>query len=218
VSGVVPLSYDLTEATPVTIRAWVNLHDEGESQHQTGATLTGEEPIMGTVWEMEAVQTFGWTASSGVPHTPYTATAHLTLRFAPGQSPTEPHPRYIVTSGTVTYDYNHTYYNCTYSAPVLTFEVTEEVSGESELRFDTTTDPVGYSGLIVTRGPEFEVFESCGEGGDTRTHRATNVWLLIEPGDARTVSGDRRSIVDTYRNENGNGFFVESNYTITRAQ
>jgi hypothetical protein len=215
VSGVVPLSYDLTEATPVTIRAWVNLPDGGESQHQTGATLTGEEPIMGTVWEMEAVQTTGWP---GIPYTPTTATARLTLRFAPGQSPTEPHPRYIITGGTVTYDYNHTYYDCTYSAPVLTFEVTEEVSGESELRFDTTVNPVRYSGLIVTRGPEFEVFESCGEGGSTRTHRATNVWLLIEPGAARAVSGDRWSIVDTYRNENANGFFVESNYTITRTQ
>ena len=56
----------------------------------------------------------------------------------------------------MTFDYNHTYYNCTSTAPVLTFEVTEEVSLESELRFDTTVNPVRYSGLIYTQGPEFE--------------------------------------------------------------
>jgi hypothetical protein len=219
VGGVVPLSYDLTEATPVTIRAWVNLHDGGESQHEAGATLAGGEPIMGTVWEMEAVHTSGWTAASGVPHTPYTATAHLTLRFPPGQSAAEPRPRYIVTGGTVTFDYNHTYYNCTITAPVLTFEVTNQVSQDSRLNFDTTVNPVRYFGVIYTQGPEFQVVESCGGGEpSTRTHRATNVWLLLDPDEARTVSGDRRSIVGTYRNENANGFFVESNYSITRIQ
>jgi hypothetical protein len=217
VSGVVPLSYDLTEAKPVAIRAWVNLHDGGESQHQTGATLSGEEPLMGTVWEMEAVHTSGWTPGSGVPHTPYTATARLTLRFAPGQSPAEPHPRYIVTGGTVTFDYNHTYYNCTTTAPVLTFEVTEEVSLDSELRFDTTVNPVRYSGLIYTQGPEFEVTTTCDETG-TRTHRATNTWLLIESEDALAVSSDRRSITGTDRDENSVGFYIQRNYTITRIQ
>jgi hypothetical protein len=218
VGGVVPLSYDLTEATPVTIRAWVNLHDGGESRHETGATLSGEEPIMGTVWEMEAVHTSGWTTASGVPHTPYTATAHLTLGLAPGQSAGEPHPRYIVTGGTVTFDYNHTYYNCTSTAPVLTFEVTEDVSLESELRFDTTVNPVRYSGLIYTQGPELEVFETCGDGGNTRIHRATNTWLLLESQDALPVSSDRRSITGTDRNENSNGFYIQVDYTITRTQ
>jgi hypothetical protein len=218
VGGVVPLSYDLTEATPVTIRAWVNLHDGGESRHETGATLSGEEPIMGTVWEMEAVHTSGWTPGSGVPHTPYTATARLTLRFAPGQSPAEPHPRYIVTGGTVTFDYNHTYYNCTTTAPVLTFEVTEEVSLESELRFHTTVSPVRYSGLIYTQGPEFQVTTTCGEGPDTRTHRAANTWLLIESEDALTVSSDRRSITGTDRDETSVGSYIQVDYTITRTQ
>jgi hypothetical protein len=200
----------------VTFRAWVNLHDGGESQHETDATLSGEEPIMGTVWELEAVHKSGWTG--GIPHTPYTATAHLTLRFAPGQAATEPHPRYVVTGGTVTHDYTHTYYDCTFSAPAITFEVTEEVSLDSELTFDTTVDPVRYRGVIYSQGPEFEVVEDCGDGGSTRTHRAANTWLLVESGEARTVSGDRRSIVGAYRVESGVGFFVESNYTITRTQ
>jgi hypothetical protein len=219
VSGVIPLEYDLAEERPVTFRAWVDLHDGGESQDQTGATLSGEEPIMGTVWEMEAVHTSAWTAGSGVPHTPYTATARLTLRFAPGQSPTEPHPRYVVTGGTVTYDYNHTYYDCTYSAPVLTFEVTEEVSLDSELRFDTTVNPVRYHGLIYTQGPEFEVQGNCGgDPVEPRTHRATNTWLLLESQDALGVSADGRSITGTYRNEASVGFYIQSDYTITRAQ
>jgi hypothetical protein len=173
---------------------------------------------MGTVWEMEAVHTSAWTSGSGVPHTPYTATARLTLRFAPGQSPAEPHPRYVVTGGTVTYDYNHTYYDCSYSAPVLTFEITEQVSLESELRFDATGNPARYSGLIYTQGPEFEVSGTCGEGGDTRTQRATNTWLLLESQDALAVSSDRRSITGTYRNESSVGFYIQSDYTITRIQ
>jgi hypothetical protein len=218
VGGMVLLPYDLEEAKPVTIRAWVNLHDGGESRHETGATLSGEEPIMGTVWEMEAVHTTGWTPESGIPHTPYTATARLTLRFAPGQSPAEPHPRYVVTGGTVTFDYNHTYYECSYSAPALTFEVTEEVSLESELRFDTTVNPVRYSGVIYTQGPEFEVFETCGDGGDTRIHRAANTWLLLEPEDALPVSSDRRSITGTDRDVSGVGSYIQVDYTITRIE
>jgi hypothetical protein len=178
----------------------------------------GGEPIMGTVWEMEAVHTSGWTATSGVPHTPYTATARLTLRFAPGQSAEETHPRYIVTGGTVTFDYNHTYYNCTSTAPALTFEVTEEVSLESELRFDTTVSPVRYSGLIYTQGPEFQVATSCGEDADTRTHRAANTWLLLESDEALPVSSDRRSITGTDRDETSVGSYTQVDYTFTRTQ
>jgi hypothetical protein len=217
VSGVMPLSYDLTEEKAVTFRAWTDLHSGGESEHATGATLTGEEPIMGSVWELEAVHTSGW--SGGIPHTPYTATARLTLRFAPGQAPTEPHPRYVVTGGTVTYDYTHSYFDCTFSAPAITFDVTADVSQDSRLVFDVTTSPVRYSGVIYTQGPEFQVAEQCSGGdGSTRTHRATNTWLLVNQGESRTVSGDRRSITGTYRVESGVGFYIESRYTITRIQ
>jgi hypothetical protein len=100
VGGTMPLGYDLEGETPVTFRAWVNLHSGGESRHETGAILSGEEPIMGTVWDFQAVHTSGY--ESGIPHTPYTATAQLTLRFAPGQSPADLNPRYVVTGGTVT--------------------------------------------------------------------------------------------------------------------
>jgi hypothetical protein len=57
-----------------------------------------------------------------------------------------------------------------------------------------------------------------GEGGSTRTHRAANTWLLVQPDEVRTVSADRNSVVGTYRTESGAGFYVESNYTITRIQ
>lgn len=215
VSGTQPLSYDLTENTPVRFRAWVNLHSGGQSAHETDATLTSEEPIMGTAWEMEAVHTSGWTG--GIPHTPYTATARLTLRFATDQGPTEPHPRYIVIGGTVTFNYTHSYYNCTYTAPAVTFDVTAQVSQDSRLFFDTTADPVRYYGVIYTQGPEIQVVESCGGEPSTRTHRAANTWLLLEPNEARAVSADRTSIVDTYRSGIGD-FYIERNYTITRVQ
>ena len=217
VSGTVPLSYDLEEETPVTFRAWVNLHSGGESQHQTGATLSGEEPIMGSEWELQAVQTSGWTG--GIPHTPYTATARLTLRFAPGQAATEPRPRYVVTGGTVTYAWTHSLYDCTYSAPTITFEVTSQVSQDSRLFFDTMVNPVGYYGVIYTQGPHFESFEQCAGGdGSTRIHRAANTWLLLDPDEARAVSADRRSIVGIHRFDSDVGAFIETNYTITRIE
>ena len=171
---------------------------------------------MGRVLELEAASTTGWP---GIPYTSWTASTRLTLQFAPGQPGTEPHPRYIVTGGTVTYDYNHSYYDCTYSAPVLTFEVTPSISQDSELRFDTTTEPVRYSGVIYTQGPEFEVTESCGGGEpSTRTQRAASTWVLVQQAEPEPVSGDRRSITGMYRNEAGNGFFYQSSYTITRQE
>jgi hypothetical protein len=215
VGGAVPLSFDLEEETPVTFRAWVNLHSGGESRHETGATLSGEQPIMGTVWELEAVQTSGWTG--GIPHTPYTATARLTLRFAPDQAATEPSPRYIVTGGTVTYAWTHSFYDCTYSAPTITFEVTPQVSQDSRLFFDTTRNPVGYYGVIYTQGPDFESSERCAGGdGSIRIQRAANTWLLLDPDEARAVSADRRSIVGTHRFDSDVGAYIETNYTMTR--
>ena len=136
VSGVLPLSYDLKHETPVHLRAWVNLHDEGQSEHESDATLIGSEPIMGTEWRLDAVQTFGYT--SDVPATSHSSTGHLTLTFAPGQSAAEPHPRYVVTGGSVTYGWTHSYYDCTFTAAPITFEVTPEVSGDSFLTFNTT--------------------------------------------------------------------------------
>jgi hypothetical protein len=216
-SGLVLLDFDLTEETPVTFGARVELHEGGVSEHETPATLSGEEPIMGRVWEMEAVHTEGWF--DGTPHTPYGSTTRLTLTFAPGQSATEPHPRYVITGGTVTFDYNQSYFDCISTAPVLTFDVTEDVSRDSRLLFDTTTDPVGYHGVLFTYGPEFTVTTSCG-GRDpsTRTHRATTTWLLLEADEARSVSADRRRIEGTYRVEASVGSYIETNYVITRMQ
>jgi hypothetical protein len=96
--------------------------------------------------------------------------------------------------------------------------VTQDVSLDSRLVFNATVNPVRYTGVIFTQGPEFEVFEDCGEGGSTRTHRAANTWLLVQPDEVRTVSADRNSVVGTYRTESGAGFYVESNYTLTRIQ
>ena len=221
VSGIFPLGYDLKQDTPVQFRARVNLHDEGESKHETGATLTGGEPIMGYEWQFDAVSTSGWIPSANVPHTPYSATTHLTLEFAPGQAVSEPHPRYVVTDGGVIFDYNHSYYNCTITAPVITFEVTPEIlTPLTELFFDTTVNPVEYFGIIQTVGPEFQYTYSCSDGyTSTDTHRATNVWLSLEADEARMVSADRRSIVGQHRVTGAGGdFYIESNYTFTRTR
>jgi hypothetical protein len=220
VSGMLPLGYDLEEETAVTFRAWVNLHSGGESRHEASATLTGEEPIiMGTVWEFEAVHTIGYF--DGTPHTTWGATTQLTLTFATGQPPTEPHPRYVVTGGSVTFDYNHTVLSCVHSAPVVTFEANPQtVSVDSEILFDTTTDPVGYSGKVFTAGPNVQVSIVCGGiVGGTVTLPTPSRWFEIEPEEGLLVSQDRRSISGTYREEDPQtGIYHETDYTITRVQ
>ena len=218
VSGDLPLGYDLQSERAVNFRARVNLYDEGESEHVAGATLTGAQPpIMGTTWRFEATQTTFWIGD--VPHTPYTATTTLTLTFAEGQDNAEPHPRYVVTGGSVTYDYNHTNYSCTYSAPVLNFDVTNENAGVSFLLFDTTVEPATYRAVMHTLGPTFQVTDSCGDSSSIRDHVANNTWLIMDPGETLPVSEDGTTMSGTYRVTNEfttATFVVETNYMFVR--
>ncbi|MGH7587252.1 MAG: hypothetical protein ACRELU_01535 [Gemmatimonadota bacterium] len=219
VSGTVPLGYDLTDDKQVAFHAEVNLHSGGESKHDVEATLTGEELLMGKVWQMEAVQTSGYF--DGTPHTTWSASTQLTLEFVPGQAPTEAHPRYAVTGGTVVYDFNHTVFDCVNSAPVVTFEANPQtVSVDSGIIFDTTTDPVGYSGRMVTVGPNFQVSVVCGGiVGGTITLPAFTEWFEIEPEEGLLVSQDRRSISGTWRTQDSQtGIYHETQYTITRVE
>jgi len=218
ISGVVPLPYDLQQDTQVTYSAKVSLHDGGESDDEKTATLAGEEPIMGSVWELTATSTSFWTG--GIPATPYTATTQMTLRFAQGQNSQEPYPEYVVTGGTVNWDYSHTYYDCTFSAAPITFDAAD-YSGQSVIIFDTTTTPVTYAGDIFTLGPSVEVAASCGDTSDTQTQNANNFWVKIDPPESGTVSADNTMITGTYRTSTdftGYSFVVESTYTIKRLQ
>jgi hypothetical protein len=216
-SGAVALGYDLTEERTVEFRAWVELPDEGKSEQRVSAELSGDEALMGREWEFTATHTTSWT---GISNTPYTATADLTLTLAPGQAPGERHPSYIITGGTVTWNWTHSYGDCTYTTPTVTFEVTQEIANQSVLIFDTTTDPVTYRGFMSTVGPDVESVEQCA-GGDahTRLQGATNTWMFLQPGEDQPVSADRRSISGTYRSEVdfiNMSFIQESKYTITR--
>jgi hypothetical protein len=217
-SGIVPLSYDLTQETPVQFRAWVNLHDGGESKHESGATLTGGEPIMGFEWQLDAVATAGFTEN--IPKLEWSSTARLTLRFAPGQAVSEPHPRYVVTGGSMKYDYTPSpgpY--CTFADTSITFEVTPEMSPDAQLVFNTTVDPVQYYGLIYTHGPEFEVPTNCSGDTSPLILRANTTWLSFDPDEASAVSSDRRSITGKYRDyDSAFDFYIDSNYTMTRTK
>ena len=174
---------------------------------------------MGRVWEMEAVETIGYF--DGTSHTTWGATTELTLEFAPGQAPAEPHPRYVVTGGSVTYDWNHTVLTCAWSAPVITFEASPQtVSVESGIVFDTTTEPVGYSGTIVTIGPTVQISVVCGGiVGGTLTLPTFTQWFEIESEEGLPVSQDRHSISGTWRTEDPQtGIYHETDYTITRVE
>ncbi len=162
VGGTLPLGYDLEDTKTATFQAWVELPDGGKTDHEVAATLSGDEPLMGTTWEFDATHTTSYT---GIPNTPYTSTTHLILTFEPGQDPSEPNPRYVVTGGTVTFNWTHTLGECSYVAPSITFDVTDEIANNSVLIFDTTKDPVTYRGFMSTVGPDGR------GGGDLRDRR-----------------------------------------------
>jgi hypothetical protein len=216
--GIVPLGYDLEQDKAVTYRAWVELPDEGESKDETTATITGEEPLMGRTWELTAVDSAYYLMPPG---TPQVSTAHLILSFEPGQDAEEPNPRYVVTGGTVTYDYNFTYGGCTHTGGI-TFEVTDTITSDSHITFNTMTTPVTYWGWVSTVGPEFETIAHCGDEDITRMQGATDTWVYLpEPGDAQEVSADNRTITGVYDKSSGGTtwtFIYFSRYTITRLE
>jgi hypothetical protein len=215
--GVVPLGYDLEEDRSAVFRAWVELPSGGESDHETSATLTGDGPIMGTTWELVAENVYA--ARATIPISPWKSTARLTLSFAPGQDPTEPKPRYVVTGGTVRIDYSHTYYDCSITADPLTVDLSDpRWAGDSYLVFDTTVKPVRYGGVVATSSPRFEVLQTCGSSGSSsRTHVLPNVWFIIDSDELRPVPADKRKIVGTY--DTGDGTITNrSTYTLTRIE
>jgi len=215
--GQVQLPYDVDEDRTVSEKAVATLYTGGESEDETTTTLTGAAPLMGYEWEMVATSSSYWTG--GIPHTPYGATTTLTLEFAPGQDPSEPNPVYEVTGGTVTWDWSHSYYDCVFSGPETTFDVTEDVSGNSSIRFDTSTTPARYQGYIYTFGPDVTISVNCGEDPGTQDQKALNYWMNLQGDEWENVSADGQSITGTYlvRNEfTGYAWVVESNYTLTR--
>lgn len=219
VDGVVQLPYDLTDDRSVVVRARVALHSGGESTDESTAVLTGRTPIMGYEWELVGSHRTYWTGP--IPHTPYHASSVLTLEFAPGQDPDEPNPEYVLTGGTVTWDYSHTYYSCVFSSPAVTFEVTPEIAVNSSLVFDTSVQPARYSGWVRTFGPMIEITESCGESTGTRLHRAYNVWVELDASEAKPVSADGTTITGTHLDGTqfpGYAFVLESTYTIRRVR
>lgn len=200
-TGVATLGFDLEEDTEVTFEARVELHSGGESKDETPALAVGG-PIMGRVWHMDATTVVADAAGGLV------ASATLTLEFEEGQDNGEPHPRYVVTGGTVTRPprSGDPGLGCTFSGPGATFEVTPAMSpanpsgnsAPSVLIFDTTVMPVEYRGVIYTNGPDDQVVQDCsgigdGYGSNTISYGGSNTWMLVEGEDHLTVT-DRRTI------------------------
>lgn len=194
VTGEASLGFDLEEETPFDIRAWVELHSGGESDEQTSASAVGGEPIMGYQWTLESTSMAG-----SVP-----AHATLLLEFEPGQPFDEPRPRYVVVDGSVVVEpvVNDVVEGaCVINYLGAFFVVQSEMSpaspgdgaAPSVLTFDTTTEPVGYSGVIYTAGPEVIVNQTCHlyEGESPVTNPVSYgqfiTWMLSEPDDQKTV-------------------------------
>lgn len=218
-TGVAPLGFDLEEDTEVTFKARVELHSGGESTDETPALAVGG-PIMGRVWHMDATTILADVAGSGL-----VAFATLTLEFEEGQDNREPHPRYVVTGGTVTRPpRSGGSGGCTYSGPGATFEVTPAMSpanpsgsaAPSVLIFDTTLTPVQYRGVLYTMGPDDLVLQDCsaigeGYGSNTISYGGNDTWMSVAGSDNLTVTG--RKIIDATV-DNGTGYTLT--FTITR--
>lgn len=197
VTGTAPLGFDLEEDTTMNFRAWVELYSGGESDDETPAAVVGG-PIMGLEWVMEARSIINLTGGPRLE-----GRAELILEFEQGQAFDEPHPRYVVTGGTVTYDArNAEMLGCTYSANARTFNVTAGMSppartdgfASSVLVFDTTVDPIEYHGVIYTQGAEDVVVQSCPESGTNNVSYGNSVsWMIVDPSDHR-VARNRRLI------------------------
>jgi hypothetical protein len=185
-TGTVPLGYDLEEDTEVTIRAWVELHSLGESEHEVAAILTSAGPIMGFVWELRTSRTI----TTDVFNSSTKVSAVLTLEFAEGQEFDEPHPRYVVTGGTVTYhavDYYDPSGNCAVSAKERSYEATPSNFPVTDTRnfieFDTTVTPVLYWNNIITKdGLAHTVTQNCEFSGVSEVDYGPNIlWVNVSP-------------------------------------
>ena len=144
----------------------------------------------------------------------------MTLEFAEGQDLLEPHPRYEVTEGSVTWDYSHSYYDCVFSAPEVTFPVDSATLAGTGIEFDTTKEPVTYTGSILTFGPPVSVSSACESGGSgVREHRPNHTWVNTSGSPPGTVSADRTAITGSWEARTDFGtfsFVVRSEYTLTR--
>ena len=221
VSGQVDLPYDISDERQVNVRAWVELPDGGQSQHEVTARLGGQQPLMGYEWQLEATHVTSWTGASFAT-TPYTATAVLTLEFEAGQALDEPFPRYVVTGGTVNYSYSHEYGGCSYSASDFAFDVDENIAGPSVLTFDTTTTPVTYDAFIWTGNQEFGYSSVCRGTTASGDRVATNVWAKVGRNERLEVSAEGTTIAGVHLDgedfDSGESFIQQSDYVITRSR
>lgn len=208
ITGVAPLGFDLKESTTVDFRAWVELHGGGESDDETPATITGNQPLMGFEWVMKATTTVALEGGRA-----NVSTAELTLQFEEGQDVNEPQPRYVVTGGTVTYgDRSGSALGCSYSGGGGSYQVTADMSpatrtdgfASSVLTFDTTVTPVEYRGVIYTEGSIADtVTQTCQlSGANTVSYGSNTSWMIVDQSDHLTVE-DRRLITGFVEHASG---------------
>lgn len=194
------LPYDITEDRNVTWDARATLHDGGESTDARTATLSAAEPLMGTTWELTGRYTSYYTEDYYTsPTTPHYAEATLHLTVEGGQDPLEPYPRYVLTGGTVFWDYNHVFGDCTRSTPAITFDVTDELPGfGSGFWFDTSTDPATASGRVWLQTPWVTVTSVCDDGTHVREHRHILNWFNNADLPPVPVTGNGTLVRGTY--------------------
>jgi hypothetical protein len=228
VSGRVELGYDLEEDNAVPFRAWVDLPDGGESDHETPATLTGAEPLMGYTWILEAEWSRTPTQPEG-PSEPETATARLTLEFKDNQRLDAPKPEYVVTGGTVTWDPSYTDRICRVKGDSVTYDIGPISEPWVVLIFDTTVTPVTWSAFIETIGPDapadFECLAGTGPDADPnykdpieRMRPAEHIWVFVERAEGRTVTGDQITGSWVVENPTQPSYKREARFTITRVK
>lgn len=193
VSGEIPLGYDLEDDKVVDFRAWVELPGGGESDDETPGTLTGSEPIMGYEWEYVGTNELGFPGGRL-----QISSATLTLEFEEGQVFDEPHPRYVITGGTVTYGpRDGSALGCTYSGGGASYAASSDAS-KGALVFDTTVTPVEFRGVLSTSGVDDTVTQDCssigpGYGVNTVNYGPNTVWMVMDSGEELAVT-DREHI------------------------
>lgn len=155
-----------------------------------------DEPIMGFVWELRATDT-----TSRVNSATKVTEGVLTFEFAPGQAFDEPHPRYILTGGTVIH--RHASYATQYCTTTDPEEVYTLSSANAHpvtfIQFDTTVTPIRYHGKVITQGTPDTYSGDCGGETITADFGDGAVLMFIEADESQPMTSATMASGETSR-------------------
>jgi hypothetical protein len=157
------LGYDVHEKQPLEITVSLELPEGGASVYKATPLATGEGFSPGKKWTGH----FTKTSSNGLFQVDIAVDA--TFVRDPDQDPTSKYPKFLLTSGTMTWmitDLGGD--NCVHTAPMTVTNLAPDDG--AYLKFDLTDQPPEYMGFARTEGPQVELVRSCPGSDPVTSH------------------------------------------------